>query len=59
MKAYIRTEKCVGCGACIAVCPSKAIYMKPGWKSEVEGAKCKSCGRCVEICHKGAPVLID
>ncbi|MCD7955734.1 MAG: 4Fe-4S binding protein [Lachnospiraceae bacterium] len=57
-KAYIRPEKCVGCGACIAVCPQHAIRMKAGWKSEVDAGKCIGCGSCAAICHRGVPVLI-
>lgn len=57
MKAYIDSEKCVGCGACIINCPAQAIVMLSGWSSTVQAEKCIGCGKCVEICHKNAPVL--
>ena len=57
-KAWIAKEKCVGCGGCIAVCPSHAIYLLPGWKSEVDQKKCVGCGSCAAICHKKAITLL-
>ncbi|MCD8048665.1 MAG: 4Fe-4S binding protein [Clostridia bacterium] len=57
-KAYIMREKCVGCGACITVCPAHAIRMTAGRKSEVDAAKCIGCGTCAEICHRNAPILL-
>ncbi|MCD8054251.1 MAG: 4Fe-4S binding protein [Lachnospiraceae bacterium] len=57
-KAYIRQEKCIGCGACISVCPAHAIRMKAGWKSEVNAEKCIGCGTCAMICHRSAPILL-
>ena len=57
MKAYIDPKECVGCGACIAECPERAIIMLPGWISRVQREKCVGCGKCVDICHKKAPSL--
>ncbi|MCD8161083.1 MAG: 4Fe-4S binding protein [Clostridiales bacterium] len=57
-KAYIRQDACVGCGACIPLCPAHAIRMRVGWKSEVAAESCIGCGTCVSICHRGAPILL-
>ncbi len=57
MKAYINPQKCIGCGACIAECPSQAIHMLPGFRSEVWAEKCTGCGHCVELCHRKAPIF--
>ena len=54
-RAVIDPQKCIGCGACFAVCPTHAIKMMPGWRCAAEGAKCIGCGRCVLLCHKQAP----
>ncbi|MGN0601049.1 MAG: ATP-binding protein [Oscillospiraceae bacterium] len=53
-KAFIDKQKCIGCGACISVCPKKAIIMKPGWYCFIHEDKCVGCGKCVSICHKQA-----
>jgi len=41
-------EKCVGCGACVNVCPAGAISMKDD--KAVIGNKCVDCGRCTQVC---------
>jgi heterodisulfide reductase subunit A len=46
-------EKCIGCGACEAFCPYKAIRMvKRGKrrKAETLAASCKGCGICASRC---------
>ena len=48
----IDTEKCIGCGLCIAECPFGAISQ---WNGEV--IKCDLCGgepQCVKFCETGA-----
>jgi heterodisulfide reductase subunit A len=51
--AKVITEKCVGCGDCIIVCPYTAISRVEG-KAEVNPALCKGCGTCVATCPAGA-----
>ncbi len=46
-------EKCLSCGACIAMCPTQAISMKNG-KAEINKKKCIKCGTCMQICPVGA-----
>lgn len=58
-KAFIDRALCVGCGACIPVCPVHAIQMRSGWVSEIDTAKCIGCGRCAALCHRHAPQVLD
>jgi len=42
---------CVGCLACVAVCPIEAMRYFPGDKNPF---KCIACGTCVKACPKEA-----
>lgn len=42
----INKKLCVGCGACVAVCPMKVMVHKP----ENPVSKCIACGICVKAC---------
>ena len=52
--AYVISEKCIKCGACIAACPVEAISMKDG-KVVIDQEKCISCGSCFAVCPVEAP----
>jgi len=47
----INRSLCVGCLACVAVCPIEAMRYYPGGKNPF---KCIACGACVKKCPKGA-----
>ena len=46
-------DKCLGCQACVTMCPVQAISMKGG-KAEINKKKCIKCGTCAQICPVGA-----
>ena len=44
-------KKCTHCGACTAVCPTKALYIqRPEMTVEFDQAKCSVCELCVPAC---------
>ena len=44
-------DSCVHCGACVAVCPSNALFVDgPEKKVALEKDKCVACGNCVRVC---------
>ena len=47
-------KKCIGCGACIAVCPTGAYSLRDG-KAVVDRTVCRGCGSCVSVC----PVAVN
>jgi NADH-quinone oxidoreductase subunit I len=58
--------KCVGCGLCAAVCPSRCInihtadgtdHTKVVNRYEIEVLRCVFCGFCMEACPFGAVML--
>lgn len=42
-------HKCIGCGACVSVCPSGAHTATDGVHA-FDRAKCVACGKCAENC---------
>lgn len=51
------TEQCIGCGACVDVCPFGAIVMQDG-KAFITEA-CTACGACIGVCPVGAIIRED
>ncbi len=49
----IDREKCIGCSACVGVCPVNAISMVDG-KALIDLAKCTLCMSCVSSCPVNA-----
>lgn len=53
MAITVNKENCVGCEACVAVCPVGAIGMTEG-KADINQDTCISCGACISECPVGA-----
>lgn len=56
MLPKISAKSCVGCEACIGVCPDRTLSMAEG-RAVVSGDKCMQCGHCVAVCPEGAVSL--
>ncbi len=50
---YIDTEKCNGCGACVEVCPQRAVDLIEE-KAVINRRLCRECGNCLQVCAAGA-----
>ena len=53
MAFVISEEKCIGCGACVGVCPTEAISQS-GEKYKIDPDTCVDCGACVGECPSEA-----
>ena len=50
----LNMNMCVGCGACVSVCPKDALELKPDvagfYRSSINYGKCINCGKCADVC---------
>ncbi len=46
----VQVDGCTHCGACISVCPVKAISMTPEYEVVFDKDRCISCLVCVPVC---------
>ncbi len=52
-KATVDQSVCVGCEACVGVCPVSAISVNDG-KASVDADTCVECGACAATCPVSA-----
>ena len=52
-KASVDQAVCVGCEACVGVCPVSAISVDDG-KACIDADTCVECGACVATCPVSA-----
>ena len=49
-KMRISQEDCEGCGSCMKVCASKAIFYNKNGLAEIDQSRCLTCGYCSYAC---------
>ncbi len=52
-KISIDVDRCVVCGACIAVCPTEALIIE-GAALRSYPERCRPCGQAAFVCPTGA-----
>lgn len=53
----INYDICHSCGACVAVCPPDALFLR-GYELTVEQDACTACERCIKLCPVHALSLV-
>jgi electron transport complex protein RnfB len=62
LSAFLATNRCAGCGACLATCPERALRAAPSGSPVPLLTlldRCTGCGECVEVCPADAFVEIE
>lgn len=57
-KGYRITEKCIGCGKCLKVCPQNCIDKGQPKPFAIRQNNCLHCGACFENCPAGAIIRL-
>jgi len=58
-EVIVDQDKCIGCGACVDVCPSSVFEMGDDGKSKViNESACIACMSCVGVCPTEA-ITVD
>jgi heterodisulfide reductase subunit A len=52
-KAYVISDLCNGCNACVPFCSTNAISMQGG-KAKIDPFLCTGCGACIPVCPQEA-----
>lgn len=50
----VNKERCIKCGICTKVCPTKFLHMDENGPTEVVEKVCIGCGQCTAVCPNGA-----
>ncbi len=56
---HVIEDKCIGCNACIRVCPVPNANRYDGHVVHINNQECIQCGECVKSCQHGARYYDD
>ncbi len=50
----VDSEKCIGCGECVDVCPVEVYELQDEKSVPVNAEECVGCESCIEVCEQDA-----
>ena len=50
----IDSDKCIGCNACVEICPNKILYIKDDVCKVADESRCDKSKGCEKVCPSGA-----
>lgn len=53
----LNEDSCFECGACVSVCPTKALSLSDDYSLNLDEDKCVYCKACIPVCPVGALTL--
>ena len=56
-RVAVDSGSCVGCGACLQVCPAGVFTFSGSTAVAQDPDACRLCGRCTQVCRPGAITL--
>jgi NAD-dependent dihydropyrimidine dehydrogenase PreA subunit len=55
----VDTDKCVGDGECVDVCPTEVYELQDGKAVPVNMEECLGCESCIEVCETDAITVTE
>ena len=61
VKRVVKKDKklCIDCGACVSLCPVKAISVDEDWTVDVDDEECIGCKLCTYSCPTKAIKVVE
>jgi NAD-dependent dihydropyrimidine dehydrogenase PreA subunit len=50
----IDSDKCIGCGVCVEICPNKILYIQDNICKVIDEKKCDRSKGCENVCPTAA-----
>jgi len=58
-KPEVDSEKCVGCGECVDICPVDVYEIQNEKSVPVNEEECLGCESCIEVCGQDAITVTE
>ena len=56
-RMLVEESNCEGCGTCMTMCESEALFFNERGLAEIDGSKCLTCGYCAPVCPTRAIIM--